>query len=177
VTGFDHHTLSTNQLAHYTDNVGAKAIKEGLTEWQHLGFHRAILPFYPSGKAENLTPFPVAWLIRNDIEGNYSGINHVLKKFPKASSYHRFVVSEAYSKTISEHKLTRTWVDHCRGNEYRKYPYPISVEHLTETVIYPIYGLPNLTSTHADLTSVCIESLTVIPPNVVPMRFEAPFNE
>ena len=27
VTGFDHRSLSTRQLAHYTDNVGAKAIK------------------------------------------------------------------------------------------------------------------------------------------------------
>ena len=40
--------------------------------------------------------------------------------------------------------------------------------HLTETVIYPIYGLPN---NHAD-TTVSIDSLTVIPPNVVQMQFE-----
>ena len=168
VTGFDCHSLNRNQLAHYTDNVNAEKIKEGLTEWQHLGFHRTILPFYPSGKAENLTPFPVAWLIQNDIEGNYTGMNHVLKKFPEATSFHRFVVSEAYSQTIREHLLTRSWVDHHRGNEYKKYPFPISVEHLSETVIYPIYGHQY---SH-DQPNVNIESLTVIPPNIVQVQFE-----
>ena len=104
----------------------------------------------------------------NDIEGNYTGINHVLHKFPQATSFHRFVVSEAYSKTIREHELTRTWVNPQRGIEYKKYPYPISFAHLTETVIYPIYQ-----NNYADLlTEVCIESLTVIPPNVVQMQFE-----
>ena len=86
----------------------------------------------------DVTPFAVAWLIINDIEGNYTGLSHVLRKFPGATSFHRFVVSEAYSKTIRENKHTRNWIEPTRGNEFKKYPYPISVEHLTETVIYPI---------------------------------------
>ena len=124
-----------------------------------------ILPFYPGGKATAVTPFPVAWLIENDLEGNYTGASHVCEKFLRATSYHRFVVSEAYSRHVRECKQTRNWVEPTRGNEFKKYPYPISVEHLEETVIYPIYSTQNY-------SRGILEELTLIPPNIVQVEFE-----
>ena len=122
------------------------------------------IPHDPEGQATAVTPYPVIWLIENDLEGNYSGVNHVLEKFPEATSYHRFVVSEPHSLHITTCKETRSWTAPKRGNEFKKYPYPISVEHLEETVIYPVYEENRVMET-------VMTHLTVIPPNIQYVEF------
>ena len=96
----------------------------------------ALIPFYPEGVATNVTPWPVVWLARNDYEGNAAGINHVLEKFPDAEAYHRFVVSAEKSREILLDPCTKTYCSTNRGNDFRKYPYPIEVKHLRESRVY-----------------------------------------
>ena len=97
--GFNLESLDRRQLVHWTGDKQAARINCGTTRYRGVG-PSGLLPFFPEGFQTNLTPFPVIWLARNDFEGNVSGLNHVIEKYPKAASYHRSVVSVELSHYI-----------------------------------------------------------------------------
>ena len=133
--GFNLESLNRRQLVHWTGNDQAALINCGATTYRGVRFS-GLLPFFPEGFQTNLTPFPVIWFARNDFEGNVSGLNHVVKKYPNAKSYHRFVVSVELSHYIHNHTMTTSWVSKNRANEFRKYTEPVHIEHLKETRCY-----------------------------------------
>ena len=133
--GFNMESLDRRQLVHWTGNEQAARINCGTTRYRGAGFS-GLLPFSPEGFQTNLTPFPVIWFARNDYEGNVSGLNHVVKKYPNAESYHRFVVSVDLSHYILNHTMTTSWVSTHRANEFKKYTEPVHIEHLKETRCY-----------------------------------------
>jgi hypothetical protein len=103
--GFNLESLDRRQLVHWTGDKQAARINCGTTRYRGAGFS-GLLPSFPEGFQTNMTPSPVVWLAKNDFEGNVSGLNHVIKKYPKAVSYHRFVVSVELPHYIHNHGLT-----------------------------------------------------------------------
>ena len=66
------------------------------------------------------------------LKATLRAFNHVIKKYPDAPSYHRFVVSVEMSHYILNHLLTRSWTSY-RANEFRKYTEPVHIDDLQET--------------------------------------------
>ena len=109
----------------------AARINCGTTPYRGAHFS-GLLPFFPEGSQTNLTRFPVIWFAKNDYEGNVAPLNHVIKKYPNAKSYHRFVVFVEISHYIHNHPLTTSWVG-TRANEFRKYIEPVHIDDMQET--------------------------------------------
>ena len=112
--------------------MSAARINCGTTPYRGAHFS-GLLPFFPKGFQTNSTQFPVIWFAKNGYEGNVAGLNHVIIKYPRAKSYHRFVVSEPMSHFILNHPLTTSWVSITRFNEFKKYTNPVHIDDMQET--------------------------------------------
>jgi len=130
--GCDHGSLDRAQFVHWTNDLGRAKMVAGSTYFKGERVY-GLCPFFPEGKVTNPTPWEVIWLAINDYEGNVAAANHVLKEFPHATTYHRFVVSVEMSREILLDPFTRSHVGPIRANEFRKYAHPIDLKHLTES--------------------------------------------